>query len=60
MDAHAAERAAPAEPTGRLHARQGHGRQPLVGRGEDHHHHVQVFHPVFNNLLYLEIVDCDH
>jgi len=43
LDAHAAQRAAAVVSAGHHHARQGDGRELVVGRREDGHHHVQ-FH----------------
>ena len=42
MDPHAAERVATAFTTGHNHPRQGHGRQPVLGWGENCRYHLQV------------------
>ena len=39
---HTAQRAAAALPSGRHHPCPRHGRKPVLGRREDHHHHMQV------------------
>lgn len=42
MDPHSAKRVAPAVSTGHHDPRQSDGRQPILGRGENGHHHMQV------------------
>ena len=50
LDPHAAQRAATAVPSRRDAARQSDGRQPGLGRRQDHHSHMQVLQVIISQL----------